>query len=250
MPRSDLMDLTGKSLHELKRGFAMDRTKEQCCAVRRSLPALIAQTEQAAPVRQGKFMLTRENKGHPKGPEAVLERCLWDACRQPKGRPFLAGHCRWLQSYQIPLKGKRTDSGWGKIDLLGVSPDGLPVIVELKVEDSSETPLRMILEALTYGIAIRKIWADRKSDFQREWCIDREGIPSELSRMTLIGVAPRAYYEGKKGRAGALEAVKEAWSEIAGLVHDLDGYGFSFVFAALDAKNCATEVPLPSKGGR
>ena len=59
-----------------------------------------------------------------------------------------------LVGYQIPLKvpglmDKNENEGMGKIDILSVN-DETAFILELKVEDSNEHPLRAFLEAYTY----------------------------------------------------------------------------------------------------
>ncbi|MDD3662253.1 MAG: hypothetical protein PHT84_00100 [Candidatus Pacebacteria bacterium] len=59
-----------------------------------------------------------------------------------------------LVGYQIPIKApdlidKSKNAGLGKIDMLSVN-DETAFILELKVEDSTEHPLRAFLEAYTY----------------------------------------------------------------------------------------------------
>lgn len=61
-----------------------------------------------------------------------------------------------LLDYQVPLKALRSDPGIGKIDIFGLSSGDLPVIVELKVlgKGRADTPLRALLEALSYGAIV------------------------------------------------------------------------------------------------
>jgi len=95
------------------------------------------------------------------------------------------------------------------IDILGVSTQGGPVVVELKKGPSAladgktgatESPLRMVLEAAAYAVALRKNW-DR---FRREWIdlLDRLGtseevisrVPQQLTRVPLVAAAPASFW--------------------------------------------------------
>jgi len=64
-------------------------------------------------------------------------------------------HIGEIIGYQIPLKNVRADNGTGKIDLLS-KIDNTLIILELKKEESIETLLRCVLEAITYWNIIDK----------------------------------------------------------------------------------------------
>ncbi len=51
--------------------------------------------------------------------------------------------------YQVPLKAKASDTGLGKVDLLGVSGSGRLIVTELKVQKN--TPLRALAQGIRYA---------------------------------------------------------------------------------------------------
>lgn len=61
---------------------------------------------------------------------------------------------------------KKDRDGWGKIDVVGIAKNLTPVVIGLKAGSSDESLLRMILEAVAYGIAIRTAWKPR---FLQDW---------------------------------------------------------------------------------
>ena len=66
------------------------------------------------------------------------------------------GHIGKIITYQVPIKGKRSDKA-GKIDLLAYNEnEKLLSLVELKWKESKETMLRAILEICTYYCQIDK----------------------------------------------------------------------------------------------
>lgn len=113
-------------------------------------------------IRESSYHLSRREhycvKSHyEKFPEA-------DYIRAKKQKPFRKEEwmCRWcmgerfspigeIVDYQVPLKHSRGGEckGMGKIDLLSVDGD-TAWLLELKVPDSTEHPLRAIMEIYTY----------------------------------------------------------------------------------------------------
>lgn len=72
---------------------------------------------------------------------------------------FLEGVGRFrLLDYQFPLKSRRSDIGLGKVDLLGLTSQEQPLVVELKVTrksgDGVDSPMEALLEALRYTACI------------------------------------------------------------------------------------------------
>jgi hypothetical protein len=101
--------------------------------------------------------------------------------------PFYPDVCRFIQTYQMPLQGTRKDRRWGKVDLVGATPDALPVVIELKQEQATDTPLRMLVEGLAYACAVRKAW--NESGLRAEWtdAMRENGFTQELPK-TLVTV--------------------------------------------------------------
>jgi hypothetical protein len=98
------------------------------------------------------------SRAHPgtvnPGQEALLEFDVFATnYENPSGRPW-----KRLIARQVPLYSQRGADGWGAIDLFGLTGDGRPVIIELKKDSSTETPLRALLEAAAYAISVGENW--------------------------------------------------------------------------------------------
>ncbi|RWG78554.1 hypothetical protein [Mesorhizobium sp.] len=64
------------------------------------------------------------------------------------------GNLLRLIDYQFPLKAERSDTGIGKIDLIGRC-DGAFGLIELKVGRSNESPFIALIELLAYAAVVR-----------------------------------------------------------------------------------------------
>lgn len=210
------------------------------------LDAQIERTYACAPIRAKRekkdktYCLTRPDGGTPNGREAILERAIWkqwnsNAFMQNKSR-FHDALCRHVQTYQMPLKDKESDA-WGEIDLVGVSEDGLPVILELKQENSQDTPLWMLAQGLAYAVAVQRAWND--GCLRNEW--EEHVTPlsesfhsaSKLSRIPVIGIAPHDYWEKKigiKGKRSNGKVKESAWEHFKGLCDACSDHGFPVSF--------------------
>lgn len=92
-------------------------------------------------------------------PERQLEWDLFTAFR-PDARPRLECDGLWdhLITFQLPLYDDAAKDSWGHCDLLGIGRDRIPIVVELKHDDAKDSPLRSLLEAAGYAIAIQRVW--------------------------------------------------------------------------------------------
>jgi hypothetical protein len=147
-------------------------------------------------------------------PESRLERALWilwGLHKSCKKNPEFLKQCPHIVSYQVPLynsSNKEDRDGWGKIDVVGVASEDLtPVVIELKADRSDESLLRMVLEAVAYGIGLKEAWEPR---FLQDWkgalgelasadssLINREsleGLPAILNICRILCVAPPEYW--------------------------------------------------------
>jgi hypothetical protein len=153
-------------LHELansgeERGsfrFQLKYAKAQTEDILSNLDDLIESTRKAAPMRTKDFCLNSMTN-----PPLTHEEDKWEREMYRKWGPKGLGDeyipvCKRIQTYQYPLQDSYEDKYWGKIDLLGIGTDFLPVPNELKKRQTNESPLRMLVEAAAYGIAIRKVW--------------------------------------------------------------------------------------------
>jgi len=266
--------------------FQWSYLTKQCQEVVRHLDRLIEVSWDKVPMRQGGFDLNVDPKAKvpwkpgvndltphdraklmdPSMRERILEYKILQYGKDKKKSPVpvLDGVCNKIQSYQVPLCRERapkgTNYGWKAIDLLGSTVYSLPLIVELKcdnvkdVKRTNETPLRMIVEAAAYGVALRKMWEAQKSPFKEEWRKERYFAFNEEWRKKyelklqdrsplscrLVGLAPATYWErafGKLGKGG--EAPEGFWQEFKNLCEALESKGLPVTLASvrLDSEN-------------
>ena len=129
-----------------------------------------------------------------------------------------------------------TDSDWGEIDLLGVSEDKLPVIVELKAPGSDESPAQMLVQGTAYAVALQKAWPKcLRVEWTKSVGVEQGELPEELSTYTIVGADPKAYWEKWTGTSPEAATVqRKAWAAIADLRKWLARTGFRSVFVRLD----------------
>jgi hypothetical protein len=177
-------------------------------------------------------------------PELTHEEDKWERAMYkkwgPAGSDQFVPVCKRIQTYQYPLQERGKESRyWGKIDLLGIGADFLPVPIELKKRDAVESPLRMLVEVVAYGFAIRKVWPRLKDHWDKavRWFgVSPSQLPEKLDRVTLICVAPDEYWRRCLGllagtKRGAFPS--QAWPPFWKLV-DAFGRWFDIHFVALD----------------
>lgn len=157
-----------------------------------------------------------------------------------------------LIGYQVPLFEKQTKRGWGYIDLLGLQGNGTPVVIELKKEPkaqengitaSSESPLRMLLEAAAYAVSLRNNWEVFYNELNcMEAKLKKAGqgfpkkIPKTVKKIQLIGAAPASYWLDwlpvtEKGSSKPL--AKETWKSFSKLLDAFKNQGFPVAFVSL-----------------
>jgi len=243
--------LSKLGFHEMDKEFQLRYLEDQCQELLEGgiYREAYKKTFEEAPVRKKDFKLDRskKGKGKPTAKEAVLERQVWEdwGPSSEGSKCFLPGVCHFLQSYQVPLKMKQHSPGFKAIDLLGVSPEYLPVIVELKTGTANDTPLRMLVEAVKYGIVVRKLWSHPKtSDFKMEWeeifsnRVPQGRFPTELKKISLVCLAPREYWKkvcSPEGSRGAVRA--NGWRHFRKLVQCLKrDFLFDIRFAKFDIR--------------
>jgi hypothetical protein len=223
------------SLHAQGGAFQLKYLAQQAKALLDSIDDLIAATERAAPVRTRQpYVLAREVAGTPVHEEARWERAIWSEWHNAPSE-FVPNVCRSVVSYQVMLRDANTDKRWGEVDLLGRSPEGWPVVVELKGASSNEPPLRGIVEGVAYAIALRKAWTPC---FGKQWCDacqNPRGRP-EWTAASTVFAAPTDYWERVTGQQGlAWQVPKAAWQSIARLLDAFSGRRLPVSLVRLDA---------------
>jgi hypothetical protein len=240
-------------LHVLKDAWCQKAhlgVQSRALAERGQLSAAITATYAAAPVRQQGFRLDRSvaEDIHESEQERRLESAMMRRWGLAGMWPIPRAWNR-LVACQVPLFDQRQKQSWGYIDLLGVTADGLPVVVELKKAPealadgktgATETPLRMVLEAAAYAIALRKNW----DHFRPEWVARlREldfpvqvitQIPLKLDRVPLVAAAPASFWiewlpVTEKGRT----VTRETWESFRLLLSEFETENLPVSFVSI-----------------
>ncbi len=215
-----------------------------------NLEKAIDATERAAPRREGDFQLAREatQKVNKTQRERIWERSVFKRWNDPDIAPVNSCWDRVI-GFQIPLFANQEKAGWGYIDLLGFIGNGTPSVIELKKDprsrtsggvDNTESPLRIVLEAAAYAVALRANWSNFREEFVdrlTQLPVSREvisGIPDELHEVRLVGAAPAGYWLDwlpvtEKGRTIS----NSTWQSFSSLLDALGKAGFPTSFVSL-----------------
>ena len=110
----------------------------------------------------------------------------------------------WILDYQTPLCAWQ-DDGLGKIDATGLTPWGSLCLMELKAprDDSGDSPLRALLECLSYAAAARANHADIVAEIRSS--ADRRNLDKFVDgRSTVLVFGPQSWWESwvKNTQAG------------------------------------------------
>lgn len=109
-------------------------------------------------------------------------------------------------AFQVPLYSRQNQEGWGDIDLMGVY-GGAPSIIELKGRpqvnpdgsiQTTNTPLKIVIQALAYAIAVRSHWNFIREEFAMR-CQDL-GISTQVQQdlegvdIPIVAAAPADFW--------------------------------------------------------
>jgi len=247
-------------LDELADSFQLRFVREQTEYIRDNLDTLVANTIKNAPYRKKGFRLDRRPESqvkHKAGKELTREEDKWERAIYEKWGPAGFGEfvsvCKRIQTYQYPLQASCKDR-WGKIDLLGIDTEFLPVPIELKKREANESPLRMLVEVAAYGFAIQKVWPNLKDCWVKavRWFgVSPSQFSATLDRVTLVGVAPEEYWRQWRGLSGTEEGKFpcEAWPPFWELV-DRFGKWFDIHFVAVEGSCDKTAKRATIAGAR
>lgn len=231
-----------KGMHLLKTAFKKAYLARQCEQLLEGLEQAIAATLECAPVRRNSDYFVDRDGGAPsvRSTETLWERALWEHFRDPLSAPAVPGAWYRLVMYQVPLRNTHHDIRWGSIDLLGVSHQGLPVVVELKQPGAHEvTPAEMVVQAAAYALALRKSWDE---DFGRQWhalISTRYGFRpppwnGAAPMIHLVGAAPREYWHHWLGNSPKARTVSpQVWPQMSALVTALGERGLPATFVEI-----------------
>lgn len=232
--------------------------KQNCEVLAQYLDVMIERTYCKATVRMKDIPLDRTKHKSKQKPEPdserALEMAIWKTCGlEVLGESeFLPNICRGIVSYQVPIKQTNTDKAGKAIDLLGLSKEGGPVVIELKKGNSKETPLRILVEALNYAIVVRRAWNEGGA-LRKQWKADlkinnpaqaHDGI---LTQVPIIGIAPTDYWKALSGMDRG-KVYHTTWKALNDLVGACRAHGFPISFMQFDVGDESNgELPPVSK---
>ncbi len=240
-------------LHEIpKKAMALTRINGAIKQIVDNLQGFIDNTRNKVQLRQS-YMIKRINTGEiTPGTdfEIKIERALWAKYHQAAasvGDRFLES-CPLIAGYSVGLFAERKQNNWGEIDLLGISPDGKPIPIELK-QDMGDNILKMIIQVAAYAIAVQRVWNEKDSKFQASWrdlglenCFN-----GGLDKVECICLATEAYWQRAFGDrsnrriAGQIQA--DSWGPIKKLINEFQKKGIEISFATVVL---GTELPTIS----
>lgn len=226
-------------LHLLKDAwYQVASMRPQCSWLCEELDAALEATRNLAPDRPRRnlgFELARrlQQQRPQNGEERQLEWDVYD-CLGLKPDSQDGGHrcIKRVVGFQVPLYDNRLHNGWDKIDLVSIGQDGCPAIVEVKRGSSSEKPLRPILEAAGYAVALKKVWKVFRQEVQ-ELLDDTDiniKVDMEPSKFHVVVLAPSEYW----ATWNACKAItQEHWQDLGELVEAFRKRGFPFSFVEI-----------------
>jgi hypothetical protein len=178
-----------------KQQFQKTYMAEQCRQLTADLDRAIEVTTRDYVVRSGGYLIERDARNVSRR-EDRLERGLHTQFGAQGSKP-VPGAWHRIIAYQVPLSASQ-DSGWGKIDLLGLDQRGLPIVIELKSEGADEVPAALVVQAAAYGIALRKAWPRFRHEWRpvvRNYWDESVQLPTILSPCPLLCIAPESYWK-------------------------------------------------------
>lgn len=247
-----------QGLHQIKDQIKLEFMGQHAQVLLENLDVAIDATRTKAPRRSKNYRLKGGKRPKLADPtkyswsEKDWEQALWNNHKEIKG----AG-AAWMWAeiigFQEPLQESRRDVGWGKIDLLGVTETGLPVVIELK-SNLDETLLRALSEAAAYGIALREAWPNLAGEWTK--LATELGLPSpsmsRLEKCPLVIAAPEDYWKVQKTspKRVACEPFEDFWKPFHELCAALGKRGFPVSFLQLkrgaNGNITAEKATLPS----
>jgi len=250
--RGQMKDLTDpkKGLHQHKDHVQLEFMAKQTTQILHHLDDLIASTESFAPNPVKPYKLShkdRQDLNHPpRFREIHWEEALWRGRERLTG-DTVAGAWDEIVGLQELLNRRQDANGWGEVDVLAKS-NNLPVVVEIKSK-ASERLLRATLEAVAYGIALKRAWPVLR--FQ--WA-ERTGAAISkpyLACYPLVVAAPTSTYWRKvipatDATPGRDQPAVEFWSPFYKLLQALNERGLPLQFLAIETNGHDEQCGLPN----
>lgn len=228
-----------QSLHLMGDLFQKTHLAVQCEQLIQGLDCAIEATRRAARIRRNPYVLTRKPRSAVSGPEATLEEAIWRRWHKKDSGRGVPGAWYRIISYQLMLRDTNENSGgWGEVDLVGVSYQGLPSVIEIKRHNAEDSPLRVLVQATAYAIAIQEAWEVLGAQWAKhvKAAYGFELSPSkELATCALVCGAHQNYWDNWIGEtAKAKRVVPQTWVSMIKLVGALAERGFPATFLRLE----------------
>ncbi len=220
--------------------------EQHCRVILKSLNVIHERSYHFAQIRTKRIPLDRTvhtSKAVPSFEERALEMAIWRSQRLDVlgSTTLIPGVSRGIISYQVPIRQTDKAESGKAVDLLGINEAGEPVVFELRVGQSPETPLRMLVEALSYAVAMRKAWNESGALRRQVPELVRKLNPNvslhdgPLLEVPIVGIAPTEYWDRCLGRSGAKGKVPQAaWPPFGDLVRACRVRGFPAYFVQFD----------------
>ena len=142
-----------------------------------------------------------------------------------------------LIAFQVPLYDQRVRNGWGHIDLMALTPEGCPVVIELKKHDAQDTPLRALVEGVANAVAVAENWPPMSREI-REMCVRRHldiFVAETAPPVHTVVLAPEDYWTSWQQRGSLGQAVGHGAREsFRVLRHALAESGYPTRLASFD----------------
>jgi hypothetical protein len=151
---------------------------------------LAAYKDQKGPYRKRPFFVMHAGTERDEGSSNRKEEQLAKRLHQQNELTLPDGDQIRFLDYQFPLKAVRADVGVGKIDLVGLTRDGAFSVIELKIGESTESPVIALLEVLAYKAIVR----DNLSNISAE-AISADKCQRPLTEVRAFIMAPLEYWE-------------------------------------------------------
>lgn len=213
------------------------------------LPDALAVTAAEAPFRTRPYAL---------GTDAPRGRCdvdtawacaLWkDLGPRGAGAMHMVG-CARLIGIGVEVADRHRAGRWDFIDLLGVDGHNrLPVVIEMKGTRSASSPLGALVDAVAYGLALKKAWPHRlRADWARavrDAGFGEPRLPVFLDRLTVVVAAPDTYWRAREeGQHPSPRRMSTAALQtVHAFVDALGHQGFDAHFASLSERKVGGRV--------
>ncbi|MBK5298910.1 MAG: hypothetical protein JJE40_17285 [Vicinamibacteria bacterium] len=213
------------------------------------LPEALAVTAAEAPFRTRPYALGTDAPRGRRVVDTAWARVLWKDLGPRGAAEMRVVGCARLIGIGVEVADRGRPGRWDFIDLLGIdSQNRLPVVIEMKGTRSASSPLGALVDAVAYGLALKKAWPHRlRADWARavkEAGFGEPRLPVFLDRLTVIVAAPDTYWRAREeGQHPSQRRMSTAALQtVHAFVDALQYQGFDAHFASLSERKVGGRV--------